>query len=305
MGILKNRWLTAVSFIVVLFVATACFQQVGDEAQEQAVSSVITDTPLPPPTQVPVSTEEPTQFPTAADVPISNNPTATDIPTDTVTPFAVAQAAGTATLAPDDFSLRATQLVIDATGTAVAPFTQTAAVVIGFTATPTLTLVPLDNTTNTTTIFLNGADCVHEVRTGETMYSYSRYYGVAVADIATRNGVVNANVISIGQRLIIPGCGTNGVLPPPTSVPTVTVTPFQLNTFGQGGTDLDGNANLGQGGGIVANTACVAQYTVQQYDTLFQISIQHGVAVQSIANANAILNLGRIDMGDVLCIPAQ
>lgn len=302
MGIIKNRWLTTVSLIIVLFVVTACFQQVGDEAQGQAVSIQITDTPLPPPTLTP----EPTDEPTAADLPISNNPTATETATatDTATPFAVAQAGGTATVDPNDFSLRATQLIEEATGTAAAPLTQTAAVIIGFTDTPTPTLVPVNNT-GTINNFNSGIDCVHEVRTGETMYSYSRYYGVSVADIATRNGIVNPNIISIGQMLTIPGCGTNGVLPPPTSVPTATVTPFQLNTFGQGGNEQNTDASLGQGGGIATNVACITQYTVQQYDTLFQISITHGVPVQSIANANAILNLGRIDMGDVLCIPAQ
>ena len=304
MGIMKNRRLTGVSLILVLFLATACFQQVGDEAQGQAISvaNTATNTLPPPPTSTPETTEEPTQTATAADLPISNNPTATDIPTDTSTPLAVAQAGGPT--ATDDFALRATQLIEEATGTASAPLTETAIAILGFTDTPTATDVPLDNTgTGTTTLI--GGDCVHEVRSGETMYSYSRYYGIPVVDIATRNNVVNANIISIGQRLVIPGCGTTGALPPPTSVPTATATPFQLNTFGTGGS---GDANPGQGGGATTtttNVGCVSQYTIQQYDTLFQISLQFSVPVQSIANANAILNIGRINMGDVLCIPAQ
>ncbi len=317
MGIIKNRWLTVVSTIMVLFVATACFQQVGDEAQGQAVSVVReTDTPIPPPpTSTPEITEEPTQTPTAADIGISNNPTDTptatdtDVPTETATSFAVAQAGEATATDINDFSARATQLVIEATGTASAPLTQTAIAILGSTATPTATLVPVDNTgVNTTTNIQPGADCVHEVRAGETIYQYYLYYGAPVADIATRNGIVNANIISIGQRLVIPGCGVNGVLPPPTSVPTATATQFQFNsTLGQGGANLAGDASLGQGGGATTTTGlgCVTQYTVQQFDSLFQISVQYGVTAQAIANVNGILNVNRINMGDVLCIPAQ
>ena len=296
MGIIRNRWLTTLSLLIVLLLATACFQQIGDEAQGLAGSDIITSTFTPPPTNTVAPSDTPTEQVTAADVPISSNPTDTPTPTEAL---AVAQAGDDdgllqAATPEDTFALTATQLVIDATSTAVAPLTLTAAVQIGFTETPTV-IVDI-GVTNTPTVNLVGADCVHEVRAGETMYRLSMYYGLPVADIATRNGVVNPNIISIGQRLIINGCGTTGALPLPTSTPT---TPAQIS-LGTGGTDL-GNPNLGQPG---TTSGCVAQYTVQQYDTLFQISLQYGVSAQSIANANGILNVNRIDMGDVLCIPS-
>lgn len=303
MGIIKNRWLTALSLIMILVVATACFQQVGDEAQGQAGSLIVTNTFPPPPTNTVAPSDTPTEQATAADVPISNNPTETATPTEVV---AVAQAGdeNLQLVSPtvDIFALTATRLIEESTMTADAPLTLTAASQIGFTATPTATVFDTGaGLVTPTTPLISGADCIHEVRTGETMYRLSLYYGLPVVDIANRNGVVNPNVISIGQRFIINGCGTTGALPLPTSTPTATIAPVQIS-LGTGGTDL-GNPNLATTG--ATSLGCVAQYTVQQYDTLFQISLQYGVSAQSIANVNAVLNVNRINMGDVLCIPSQ
>jgi spore germination protein len=190
--------------------------------------------------------------------------------------------------------LTATQLVYESTLAFVLPTTQ-AAQTLSF-ATETATPPGDFFATATPGLIVPGADCIHEVRAGENLFRLSMYYGIPVNDIVTRNGIVNANIISIGQRLTISGCGTTGALPPATSFPTPTI------SFGTGGTDL-GNPNPGTGG--VPTTGCIAQYTVNQYDTLFQISLQYGVAAQSIANANGIANINIIDMGEVLFIPAQ
>ncbi|GAB5490360.1 MAG: hypothetical protein Phog2KO_05750 [Phototrophicaceae bacterium] len=299
MGIIKNRWLTALSLLMILLVSTACFQQVGDEAQGQAGSLVITNTSTPQPTFTVAPSDTPTEQVTAVDVPISSNPTETATPT--LTAQAVAQAGDDNSLLQvtptiEAFSLTATQIIINATQTAVAPLTQAAATLLGSTSTPTATVFVDTGVVATSAPIITGADCVHEVRAGETLFRLSRYYGLPVADIAARNGVANWNIISIGQRLTITGCGTTGALPLPTSTPTVTV---ELS-LGTGGTDL-GDPNTG----TTTTLGCVAQYTVQQYDNLFQISVQYGVSAQSIANANGIINLGFINMGDVLCIPSQ
>lgn len=314
MEILKNRWLTIVTILMVLVLVPACLRVSSDDAQGQQVSLLI---PSATNTLPPTATSEPTERATAGDLPISNNPTDTSTPTATATETAtetevvvVAQAGDEgqllATNTPDSFAQTATQLIVEATQAQAIIQTATAAAIIGVTDTPipTLTLVPAGGQPVTQPL---GVDCEHEVRAGETMYSLSRYYGVPVNTIATRNGVVNPNLISIGQRLIISGCGTTGVLPPPTSTPVPTATPFQLSTTnGTGGPGLT-DPNTGGTGATSAGVgaSCVQQYTVQQYDTLFQISINFGVTVQAIANANTITNINRIDMGDILCIPSQ
>ena len=50
---------------------------------------------------------------------------------------------------------------------------------------------------------------VHVVREGETLGYIASLYGVTAEAIAAANGIVNENLISVGQRLIIPGGSTS------------------------------------------------------------------------------------------------
>lgn len=59
---------------------------------------------------------------------------------------------------------------------------------------------------------------VHVVQAGETLGSISRFYNVSLDDIMAANGLVDPNIISVGQQLVIP---VNGV---PTATPAVTAT---------------------------------------------------------------------------------
>jgi LysM repeat protein len=257
------------------------------EATVQVIAAIDTDTPTP--------TETPT--PTATDTP-TNTPTATATETEVFvaqslfspTPNGAAQAI-------DPFQLTATQLVASATFGAGIPFTQTAIFLQGPSATPTATAtfanVQTDGGFGVTTIpqqggvvtdggiNLNGQDCVHEVRRGDNLFRISIYYGVPINQIATysTNNITNPNIISLGQRIIIPGCGTTPGLPPPTSTPG----PDGFNTPITGG--------------------CTRPYTVQQGDTLFSISLRCGVSVLDLQYANRIINPNYIDIGTVLTIP--
>jgi LysM repeat protein len=317
MIIINRRWQTAVGILLVLFLATACFQSVGDEGGSPLVSLEITATPTEEPSLTP--TETPTEEPTeeevdvtadaqaaeedddddedAVDLPIAENPTETPTEAPEVAQLGeggLSQFIETDTPSVDPFSLTATHIIETATANALAPtltadaMTQQASIL--FTNTPTQDPI-FGLETATPGQVVSGGDCVHEVRAGDTLFSLSMYYGIAVMDIANRNGIANPDLISVGHMLVIPNCGTTGNLPPATSTPTE-------SAFGTGGSDA---ANPGQGGG----GGCQAQYTVNQYDNLFQISLRYGVSVQSIANANGITNINFIDMGAVLCIPNQ
>ncbi|MDX1994969.1 MAG: LysM peptidoglycan-binding domain-containing protein [bacterium] len=126
----------------------------------------------------------------------------------------------------------------------------------------------------------SGADCVHQVVVGENMYRLSLRYGVPINDIARASGVTNINLIVVGQRLTIPGCGTTGAVPPATTV---------------GDVPVGGQPSGGTGGGRV--------HVVQQYETLFEISVRYGVPINTIAAANGISNVNLIYIGDELVIP--
>lgn len=134
-----------------------------------------------------------------------------------------------------------------------------------------------------------GADCVHEVVAGENLFRLSLRYGVSIQDIAQASGVTNPNLLSVGQRLVIPGCGTTGVFPPPTSAATVG------DGTGGTGTGTTPGSGTGTGGGRV--------HVVQQYESLFGLSLQYNVPVNSIASANGISNINLIYIGQQLVIP--
>lgn len=176
----------------------------------------------------------------------------------------------------DPLDMTATAIVGGATSTAAAYITETAiASGIGF---PTATLPVL---LPTTAPGIPGVDCIHEVQaTDRNVYRISLQYGVTVDAIARASGLTNPNLIYLGQKLTIPGCGSTGQIPPPTSVP---------------GSDGSGQPVPSTGGNV---------YTVQQGDTLFKISIRFGVPVLSIATANGISDINLIVINQQLVIPA-
>lgn len=60
-----------------------------------------------------------------------------------------------------------------------------------------------------------GSVVTYVVKPGDTLGKIAKRFGVSVDDIATRNGIVDTSVISVGQVLYIPG-GTQGQVSPNT-----------------------------------------------------------------------------------------
>ncbi len=312
-------WRILAACLALMVLATGCFQSIGDEAQPNAVSQAR-------PSETPIPSETPTETATLEDlVPLTLSETPTETATATATATATLTITPTAALdrpvsdvggsiveqdpnQPDDgqldpWELTATMIVLEITQTVEVGLTQTAqALGLGFpTATPTFqpvigaTLTPV---VAQPTSFVSTGNCVHEVVVGENLFRLSMRYGVSIADLASASGITNIQLILVGQKIIIPGCGTTGVLPPPTSQPTQDLT----------------TQNFGTGGAVTAQTAgttgtttttIARTHTVQQYETLFEISLLYGVSVSSIANANGISNSNFVLMGTVLNIPSQ
>ncbi len=303
-------------FILVLFavlVLSACYQNIGDESQPTAISQGLpTATFTPFPTETPTPTATPTLEPTEVVteevfLPTETEPAvmaATEEDTSTVLLMAESVSQSDTVQQQDPFILTATQYVLDVTQTAEVSLTQTA-FALGLGATPTPTETPTPNlfapaatqpftTTGGTSGFVGG-NCVHEIRQGENLFRLSLRYGVSVADLAAASGITNYNLVLIGQKINVPGCGTTGVLPPPTSIPTQP----PVSAGGTGGAFAQG-ATGGPAAGGVSRV-----HVVQQYESLFQISLMYGVSVQSIANANGITNINYIVMGQELIIPPR
>lgn len=278
-------WQLWIASLSLLLLVTACYQEVVDSNPPNAVSQLL-PSPTIQPTNTPTATA--TDTPEAVDQPISDldTPTPTPSPTEAVIVAQVPELQST-----DPFVLTATQRVAEVTQTAEMSITLTAiALGLGATPTPTATATTLFPVTNTPVPPLPGVNCVHEVRAGENLFRLSLRYGVTVESIvqATNNSglstITNINVLRVGQPIVIPGCGTTGVTPPPTSIPTVPSIPGQTSVPPIGGGTT---------------------HTVRQGETLFQISLRYGVPVESIAAVNGLANINLIYIGQELVIPAS
>lgn len=167
----------------------------------------------------------------------------------------------------------ATQAAYDQTQTAefefIAP-TATFTLDPAFELQPTLTFTPIQGNTGGT-----GGNCEHRVSAGQNLFRIGLQYGVAYQDIAAYNGIANANLISIGQVLVIPGCGGG---------------------FGGGNTESGGDFGGGGGGSIGGSvdpslgSTCGPEMVVDQGDTLFAISLRCNVLIRTIMSLNGISN---------------
>jgi LysM repeat protein len=107
---------------------------------------------------------------------------------------------------------------------------------------------------------------VHVVQRGETLYSIALRYGTSVSALVQANGLANANVIYVGQRLVIPGSGGSS-----------------------------GGGSAGSGG----------VHVVQRGETLYSIALRYGTSVAALVQANGLPNANYIYAGQRLTIPGS
>lgn len=256
--------------------------------------------------------------------------------TDTLPTAAITSVSQISTEAPPDtYALTATVLIQrltqDAAGIATPPLetavdaTSAPAASTAPTAVPTL--IPIIRNT-----LVPGADCVHEIRAGDTLYMLSLAYGLSVEAIVNANSISDPGRILVEQRITIPQCGTTGFIPPPTTAPTVTDQPelpaasptpavaaAAAVDAGDGGDAVDplvqeaqqrilSNARIN----IPANTGAQnaeaiptgsRTYTLRQYDTLYDVAQRFDTTIEAIAELNGIVNIDDVKIGDVLQIP--
>lgn len=104
---------------------------------------------------------------------------------------------------------------------------------------------------------------IHTVQPGETLSSIAARYGVSLSAIMQANGISNANVIYVGQRLTIPAGGS--------------------------GTDQSRAATNGSRSDYSSGSAGICDtYTVRLGDNLSTIALRYGVTVESIRQANGL-----------------
>jgi LysM repeat protein len=121
------------------------------------------------------------------------------------------------------------------------------------------------------------SEVIHEVQTGETLLAISLIYGVDVEDIVAANDLPSADVLDVGQQLIIPVGG----LP-------------------------DEPAGDEAGGGAPDPTAEPAGeqiHIVQAGENLFRIALRYGTTVDVLVEYNNLANPDQLEVGQEIRIP--
>ena len=113
-----------------------------------------------------------------------------------------------------------------------------------------------------------GPAATYTVQPGDTLSHIAANYNVTVATLAQLNGIVNPDLIRIGQVLAVPAGSAPAPAQPPAPAPTTPRT-----------------------------------HVVQRGENLFRISLRYGVSYQELARVNNIANADRIFAGQVLTIP--
>jgi LysM repeat protein len=120
---------------------------------------------------------------------------------------------------------------------------------------------------------------VHVVQPGESLSSIARRYSVTVSALARHNGIVNTNLLRVGQRLRIPGNTPPRSYIAPDPAPTAPAPSASPST-----------------------STGSRYYTVLPNDTLYGISARFGVSIEAIKARNG-LTTNTIFVGQRLIIP--
>ncbi len=117
----------------------------------------------------------------------------------------------------------------------------------------------------------------HVVQAGENLFRIGLQYGITFDLLMQANGILNPNLIYVGQSLCIPGATP---VPPPNPYPQPV--PYPQPAPG-----------------------CGAYYTVKYGDTLSGIAWKYGVSIYALMQANHIVNPNLLYVGLPLCVPGS
>ena len=113
----------------------------------------------------------------------------------------------------------------------------------------------------------SSASCppTHTVQPGENLFRIALKYNLTTQQLASANGITNADQLQVGTVLNIPGCSGSSA----------------------------GTGSTGSG----------TTHTVQPGENLFRIALQYNLTTQELAQYNGIVNPDDITVGQVLRIP--
>ncbi|MCC6169970.1 MAG: LysM peptidoglycan-binding domain-containing protein [Caldilineaceae bacterium] len=145
---------------------------------------------------------------------------------------------------------------------------------------------------------VDGANCLYVVKPGDSLGAIAERFGVSMDVIMRTNGVTDADMIYVGQKFEIPGCGKSGQ-----------EMGRMEGSMEQGPIDGpqrpgDEERPMGEGRPDSAEQPRTAKsYAVREGDSLGAIAERFGVDVYALASANGIDNMNMIYAGQELHIP--
>ncbi len=185
--------------------------------------------------------------------------------------------------------------------------------------------------TNEETLALLGATpprvASYLVQPGDTLGAIAGRLGISVSALAAANGLTNVNLLTVGQRLVLPGGAIvpgGQVVNPSPSTPAAPSTPPAEASGGSAARTFPpapswatpGASTGGTGGGVSAGRTFPpapswatpaatggGTYTVEPGDSLLGIALRHGVTLNRLMSANGISNPNVIRIGQRLSIP--
>jgi len=120
---------------------------------------------------------------------------------------------------------------------------------------------------------------VYVVRNGDSLSKIAARHGVKTADIASLNGIADANKIQVGQKLLLPAYATESQSKPAAAAPAAAAPETTKIAAGQ------------------------TVYEVKNGDALSKIAKRFGVKQSAIMEANGIKDANKIRIGQKLTIP--
>ncbi len=139
------------------------------------------------------------------------------------------------------------------------------------------------------------ATVIYIVQPGDNLYRIGLKFNVTPDVIARANGILNPNVVVLGQRLVIPV----GIIAPP---------PVGTADVGRGtppatGTMAATAPAVGTPLPPITPIAPSGTYTVQRGDNLYRIALRFNTTIFVLGQLNGLVNLNLVYVGQVLRLP--
>lgn len=138
------------------------------------------------------------------------------------------------------------------------------------------------------------SESVHEVQTGDTLYSISKKYGVSVSAIQEANGFSD-NGIKVGQKIKIPDAtvSASATASAPAQTPKTVTASSNPPVVSESSSSAAAKTSANSDG----------TYIVQKGETWFGISKKHGISVADLQKLNGVGSDAALKVGQKIKVP--